>query len=213
MNRRSRENGHNVKLSKSLSHLLRHAAPKEKGINVRPGGYVAVGEILALPRFKHYAEKDFLEVVADNDKQRFSVTTDEEGVLLIRANQGHTFPIDEAELLEPIMNAEEYPVVIHGTYRRFWEAIQEMGLCRKARNHIHFAPGEPGTEGVISGMRSSVEIYIYINLKLALEDGLKFYRSANNVILTPGNEVGLLEPKYFSKVKDIKKGIILYPHS
>ncbi|CAG7815611.1 unnamed protein product [Allacma fusca] len=207
----SAQSQHNVKLSKSMSHLLRHSAPKEKQITVRPGGYVAVADILALPRFKHYSQDDILSVVSNNDKQRFSVTTDDRGEVLIRANQGHSFHIDEEELLEAITNPEEFPVVIHGTYRRFWGSIQESGLCRKTRNHIHFAPGEPGSEGVISGMRNSVEIYIYINLKLALQDGLKFFRSDNNVVLTPGNQNGILEPKYFEKVKDIKRGVILFP--
>ncbi|XP_078350271.1 tRNA 2'-phosphotransferase 1-like isoform X3 [Oculina patagonica] len=74
------------------------------------------------------------------------------------------------------------------------------GLSRMSRNHIHFAPGEPGEEGVISGMRSSCEILVFINLRKALGDGFKFYRSSNNVILCPGNEQGFLPPEYFERV-------------
>ena len=37
-----------------------------------------------------------------------------------------------------------------------------------------------------------------------IEDGLKFYRSENNVILSPGDENGFINPKYFLKVIDIK---------
>lgn len=73
-----------------------------------------------------------------------------------------------------------------------------------SRNHIHFAPGEPGEEGVISGMRSSCEILVFIDLRKALSDGFKFYRSANNVILCPGNEQGFLPPQYFEKVVQTK---------
>ena len=58
--------------------------------------------------------------------------------------------------------------MIHGTYRRFWDGISTSGLSRMNRNHIHFAPGFPGSSGVISGMRSTVELYIFIDLKKAM---------------------------------------------
>ncbi len=53
-----------------------------------------------------------------------------------------------------------------------------------ARNHIHFAPGMPTEEGVISGMRGTCDIYIQIDMEAAVKDGIKFYISSNNVILT-----------------------------
>ncbi|XP_052270010.1 pre-mRNA-splicing factor CWC22 homolog [Dreissena polymorpha] len=74
------------------------------------------------------------------------------------------------------------------------------------RNHIHMAMGEPGDNCVTSGMRSSCEVTIRIDLKKAMEDGIKFFVSANNVILSPGNEDGLIPPKYFELVMDRKKG-------
>lgn len=104
--------------------------------------------------------------------------------------------------LDPILEASEAPVVIHGTYKKYWEKIKHEGLSHMSRMHIHFAPGEPGKEEVISGMRKSADLYIYIDMPKALADGLKFYRSSNNVILSPGNENGLILPKYFSKVAD-----------
>ena len=41
-------------------------------------------------------------------------------------------------------------------------------------------------------------------------DGYKFYRSSNNVILTPGNSEGLLPPKYFAKVAQVKPKKVIY---
>lgn len=67
------------------------------------------------------------------------------------------------------------------------------------RNHIHFAPGLPKEEGVISGMRSSCDIIIQIDMQAAMKDGIPFYISTNNVILTEGVD-GLLSKKYFKKV-------------
>jgi hypothetical protein len=36
-------------------------------------------------------------------------------------------------------------------------------------------------------------------------DGIKFYRSENNVILSPGDSEGFIKPKYFVKVVDLVK--------
>jgi len=74
-----------------------------------------------------------------------------------------------------------------------------------SRNHIHFAPGLPNDSGVVSGMRQSCEIYIYINVERAMGDGIKFYRSKNNVILSDGFG-GLIPLTYFEKVVDVETG-------
>jgi 2'-phosphotransferase len=112
--------------------------------------------------------------------------------------------------MEEILTAPEHKV-IHGTNFTAWQTIRTEGLSRMRRQHIHCAAGEPGDEGVISGMRRSCQIYIYIDVAAALADGYKFYRSANNVILCPGNAAGILPPRYFAKVKDVKKNQIIFP--
>jgi len=45
-------------------------------------------------------------------------------------------------------------------------------------------------------------------MQLHNTDGFKFYRSANDVILCPGDENGLLPPKYFSEVRALPSGRI-----
>lgn len=50
-------------------------------------------------------------------------------------------------------------------------------------------------------MRASSEVLIHIDMAKAMEAGIKFYRSANNVILTSGNEEGFLLRDYFSVVE------------
>lgn len=67
-----------IQLSKSLSWVLRHAAPSV-GLQLSPDGFVPLAEILALhhPRFRtkdgkpKYAMEDVIRVVENNDKQRF----------------------------------------------------------------------------------------------------------------------------------------------
>ncbi|XP_077997135.1 tRNA 2'-phosphotransferase 1-like [Glandiceps talaboti] len=195
--RRNFKEDPDVKLSKSLSWLLRHGAEKN-GFTLDKGGFLYVDEILALQQFKNYSVDDVKRVVDNNTKKRFSLRDHpENSKLQICANQGHTLEVDGLDL-KPITDASQYPTVIHGTYLNKWELIKKQGLSRMKRNHIHFAPGEPGEDGVISGMRGNCQVIIYLDLDKALQDGIKFFISANNVILSAGNEEGLIPAKYFT---------------
>lgn len=81
-----------VSLSKLLSWLLRHAAISE-GLNLSSEGFIPVSEILRHEKFRvKYTEEDIKRVVALNDKQRFFLRYNN-GVLEIRANQGHSIPV------------------------------------------------------------------------------------------------------------------------
>ncbi|KAF0554876.1 putative tRNA 2-phosphotransferase [Gigaspora margarita] len=192
-----------VKLSKSLSYVLRHHA-KDEGLVIREDGYVKLDDLLKLPRFKRTTFEDIKFVVDNNDKKRFTLTQevsdDDASSWWIRANQGHSIEVKNLEL-EEITDPLQFPEVIHGTYLRNWKNIESEGLSKMARNHIHLATGLFGTESVISGMRKNCDLFIYINLSKAMEDGIRFFRSANEVILTEGVN-GLLNPKYFLKVVD-----------
>lgn len=54
-------------------------------------GFVSVDELLAHPQFRSYSLEDIKRVVATNDKQRFKLYPNpENGLLQIRANQGHS---------------------------------------------------------------------------------------------------------------------------
>nr|XP_034326773.1 uncharacterized protein LOC105317941 isoform X8 [Crassostrea gigas] len=195
-----------VFLSKKLSFILRHGAEK-MGFKMMPGGFLWVDEILRRNEYRDFTVEDIKHIVETNDKQRFSLA-DENGRLKIRANQGHSVEVDGLELT-PIKDPSEAPEVIHGTYLKSWDIIKNQGLNKMGRNHIHFAAGEPGENGVISGMRSSCEVIIKLNMEKALKDGLKFFRSANNVILSPGDADGFIRPCYFdSAFQRYPRGIL-----
>ena len=186
-------------ISRFLSKILRHQAIK-MGFKIGSDGYLSVDELLAHPSVKNqkYTLEDLHRIVANNDKQRFSMTKRGEK-WFIRANQGHSFEIPDLDLT-PITDSTKYPIVVHGTYFQPLPTILKDGLSIMGRTHIHFTTGEFGDKGVISGMRKSAEVLIYIDLEKALHNGLKFYISANGVILSPGDETGYISPKYFSKV-------------
>ncbi|XP_023218634.1 tRNA 2'-phosphotransferase 1-like [Centruroides sculpturatus] len=200
--------GKDVQLSKRLSWLLRHAA-EQQGLKMDDGGYVDVASILRLKQFRRYTEVDIRNVVETNDKKRFSLR-EENGKLRIRANQGHSVAVNEENLLTEL-GADDLPEnVVHGTFLRNWNRIRQEGIRRMNRNHIHFSPGLPGEEGVISGIRKNCQVTILVDARKALEDGIKFYRSDNNVILSPGDQDGILLPKYFREAVEVKTKKVLY---
>ncbi|KAG7301924.1 hypothetical protein JYU34_013342 [Plutella xylostella] len=192
-------NKSDIKLSKALSWILRHGAVKE-GLTLSPEGYTPVASLLQHRLFKgQYKITDIERVVETNDKQRFKLRVNPlTHALEIRSNQGHSLS-GVSEGLTPIIEAK-YPTVVHGTYLNSYQSIKKQGLSRMSRQHIHFAKGTPGDKTVISGLRRDAEVFIYLDLQKALDDGLKFFESENGVILTAGNEDGYILPKYFLKV-------------
>ena len=80
--------------------------------------------------------------------------------------------VSTEDLLTKIEDPTLYPVVIHGTFSKAWPLIKPEGLKRMTRNHIHFAPGMPKEEGVVSGMRGSCDIILQIDLEAAIKDGI-----------------------------------------
>jgi 2'-phosphotransferase len=146
--------------------------------------------------------------VGSNDRQHRRM------ILCIRANQGHSIPGIDPDRLLTRLTPEELvgtAVVVHGTNVGAWEKrIRTEGLRRMKRNHIHFATGTPrkdrgGASGghnavvVVSGMRKSCQVYVYVDAMKCARDGIEFYRSDNGVLLTSGIN-GTLATEFFSHV-------------
>lgn len=200
-------------LGRLLSSILRHRA-LDLNLQIRNDGYVVVNDLLKLGiktmaglPLSVYTVDDIMKAVEQDSKQRFGLLM-ENGVLLIRANQGHSIKVIESDkLLKPVLLPDEIPVCVHGTLMSNLDSILKTGLKKMGRNHVHFASGLPREDGVISGMRFSSEVLIYLDSKKALQDGMKLYMSDNSVILTEGFN-GVVPPKYFAQVAKWSKGII-----
>ena len=189
------------KISKTLSYILRHGALKYR-LEINEYGYIKIQNILLLRQFSGVSLDDIFEIVYDDSKGRYTIKQSQDDYY-IKANQGHTINIPNLELTR-ITNASDYPVVIHGTTYRNWLLIKDsFGIHRMKRNHIHLAVGEPNNAR--SGIRRDSSIIIYIDLKKAIDSGIKFFISPNNVILTEGLN-GFLPKTSFVKVYDRKKG-------
>lgn len=169
---------------------------------------------------------DIIAVTADNEKQRFSMkpadananagsaAESDPSYWLIRANQGHSIAIESEALLTPITleGGNVPPIVVHGTYFAFWEAIVASGgLSKMGRNHVHCSTGLPedGAAGVVSGMRGDAELLVYVDVAKSLEEGaMSWWVSENGVVLTEGvGEEGLVPVKYFKEVVGRKEDV------
>ncbi|KAI5814679.1 KptA family-domain-containing protein [Pyronema omphalodes] len=214
-----------VKLSKALSSTLRHNAAKE-GLKLRPDGYALVEDLLSLNKYKsqHLTFSKLQHLVSSNDKQRYSLLQETEtGKWYIRANQGHSIDVkvEMEELREP-------GDLVHGSYYAFLEEIVRSGGLKKGgRVHVHLAPAgntgaapvpavpagptahapAPAPTPIISGMRTDAEIIFLIDGNSASAAGMKFLRSENGVVLTEGNEEGMLPMRFVRRVVDRKRGL------
>lgn len=195
-----RLNDDEQQLARRLTALLRHGKPRQ--IVTRSDGFVALAEVRKVHMFGTLDLELARAIVLQDNKQRFSLT-EEAGVTLIRANQGHTIKgLDDALLLTRVSDPKMIPVVVHGTYHSAWPLILESGLSRMERNHVHFASGLPSDFGVVSGMRRSAEVLIYVDAAKAMAAGISFFISSNGVILSPGPILA----QFFSKVVDARSG-------
>ena len=175
---------------------------------MRPSGFVSLAQVLALPLFQSFNEQQVQQVVQTDAKKRFSLTTSEAevGTLFIRANQGHTLQlVQDEELLRPLEDPRDVATCVHGTYLKFWDSIWTSGLSKMQRNHIHFAETDGLCDDmVVSGMRASCNLFVYIDFAMAVEEGIKFYKSSNNVVFSPGKvDTGVFDRRNF--VRAVKR--------
>ena len=185
--------------SHALSKLLRHCLKKFKYDNK---GFVLLSDILSDPIMTGCSEEDVSNIVKEDRKTRFTLEI-RDNKLYIRANQGHTkgLILDDDLMHTRIMDPTPYVSCFHGTFEKFLNPILSEGLSSCSRRHIHIAIDEDAP----SGRRSTCTHKIIIDIKAAMDDGIKFYLSSNGVILTCGNSYGFLEPKYLSKVVKLNK--------
>jgi putative RNA 2'-phosphotransferase len=157
-----------------LSLILRHK-PEEAGIELDKNGWAKVDELIKGVRRKYPLNMETLEeIVATDNKQRYSFNEDH---TLIRANQGHSIPVDvELEQVEP----PEY--LYHGTGKKYVESIEEQGLISKSRLYVHLSD-DLETAIKVGGRHGDPVVY-RIAAGWMHDEGFTFYKSKNGVWLT-----------------------------
>ena len=163
-----------VSLSKRMSLALRHD-PARFGLTLDAAGWVAVDRFLAALRI---GRPELDAVVAGSDKQRFAVDRGADGVERIRANQGHSVPVDLG--LAP---QAPPPLLYHGTGAAAIESIRATGLHRGGRHHVHLS-ADTATARRVGARRGGAVVVLTVDAAAMARDGRLFYRSANGVWLT-----------------------------
>ncbi len=169
--------------SKFISLILRHK-PEAIGITLDEHGWANVDELIAGIAKTQPIDMTMLEqIVAEDEKQRYSFNEDK---TLIRANQGHSIPVDvELEEKEPP------EILYHGTGAKYVSSIDEQGLMPKSRLYVHLSSDEDTAKKV--GQRHGKPVIYVVKSGKMFCDGYKFYKSVNGVWLTKEVPLSYLE--------------------
>lgn len=172
------------KLSVFISLVLRHN-PDAAHITLDKHGWADVDELLrGINDTGRKINMDILEeIVATDNKQRYSFNEDR---TLIRANQGHSIPVDvELEERKP----PEF--LYHGTADRFLKSILSEGLKPMSRLYVHLSIDTDTAAKV--GKRHGKPVILKVHSGEMHRNGIKFYLSENGVWLTKKVSVKYLE--------------------
>ena len=171
--------------SRYISLILRHK-PEVIGITLDEHGWADVDALIAGVSKTHPLDMNILKrIVAEDEKQRYSFNEDR---TLIRANQGHSIPVDVE--LEEIIPPE---ILFHGTGEKYTASIDEQGLIPKSRLYVHLSEDKETAHKV--GQRHGRPVIYEVKSGEMHDDGFVFYRSVNGVWLT--KEVPV---KYLNKI-------------
>ena len=171
--------------SRRLALVLRHQ-PATIDLDLDHSGWADVQHLLQQLR-RHgtaLSSEDLQRIVAENDKQRFRFSEDGRR---IRANQGHSIPVDLQ--LAPLTPPD---VLYHGTATHALDGIYASGIENRSRRHVHLSADLATASAV--GKRHGKLIILTIDAAGMHAAGHHFYRSDNGVWLTD------YVPKDFLKV-------------
>ncbi len=174
-----------TKTSKYLSMLLRHR-PEVAGITLDEHGWADVEELVAgirKTRKWRFNREMLEEIVRTDQKQRYSFNEEK---TLIRANQGHSIPVDvELPQVEP-------PEILwHGTGEKYVASIDKSGLLPKGRLYVHLS--DDYETAVKVGSRHGKPVVYRVKSAQMAAEGHIFYRSVNGVWLIKSVPIEYLE--------------------
>ena len=157
-------------ISRHIALILRHK-PEEIGITLDEHGWANVSDLI---NGLNIDMATLEQIVATDDKQRYSFNEDK---TLIRANQGHSIPVDvELEEKQP----PEY--LWHGTGVKYLDSIKADGLIPKSRLYVHLSADMETAVEV--GKRHGEVALIRVNAAEMYKNCYTFYLSKNGVWLT-----------------------------
>ena len=173
-----------VKLSKDISYALRHA-PQKYGLELDSEGNVPAEKLLEALNGRGRYERtvtaeDIERVIETSDKKRFEI---KDG--LIRALYGHS-------VAERISKDDIEPpdILYHGTAHKALGAIMDEGLKPMGRQYVHLS-ADTDTAVQVGRRRDKMPVILKISARKAYNNGIRFYRGNEKVILCD-----LVPPQY-----------------
>ena len=158
-----------IKLSKTMSYLLRHR-PEEGKLVLDSEGMVPIDSLIrAINKrrgFGWITRRDIDHVIEHSEKKRFHIKGQRVG-----ARYGHNRQIRDVQPGKPIIP----PVTLyHGTPRRVVASIMKQGLLPQGRQFVHLSP-DIETAQSVGGRRDKQPAILIIHAEKAEATGIKFY--------------------------------------
>ena len=173
-------------ISKFISLILRHK-PEVIGISLDEHGWANVDELICGIAKNQTFTMELLEKIVETDnKNRYSFNEDK---TLIRANQGHSIPVD-VELKE----VQPPEILWHGTGEKYVKSIDRQGLIPKSRLYVHLSKDENTAINV--GQRHGIPVLYIVKAGDMYRAGYTFFLSENGVYLTKEVPIQYLEKSF-----------------
>ena len=181
--------------SKLIALVLRHK-PEEIGITLDEHGWANVNEMIAgIAKTQPFDMVALENIVSTDEKQRYSFNEDK---TLIRANQGHSIPVDvELEQKTPP------ELLYHGTGEKYTASIDVQGLIPKSRLYVHLSPDYDTAVKV--GSRHGKPVVYTVAAGEMKKNGYVFYQSVNGVWLTKNVPVEFLRKEDRRKIQNFSE--------
>ena len=163
-----------IEKGKELAFLLRH----DKDYDFPSDGWRTIDDLVE----NHGFTKEMIEkIVETNNKKRFEYNDDK---TCVRARQGHSINVDVD--LEEVVPTEP---LYHGTSVKSVVSIKKEGIKPNGRLYVHLSSDFDTAKTV--GQRHGIPFVFELDTDAMVKDGIKFYKSRNNVWLTE-----YVAPKY-----------------
>ena len=172
-------------ISKFISLVLRHK-PQEANLVLDKFGYARTSELVAgvKKKYSEFNNDILIKIVETDEKQRYSF---KDNGKLIRANQGHSFPVDLG------LEAQQPPLLLfHGTSTKYLDSIMEKGIISKSRQYVHLSK-DVDTAHTVGLRHGAGTVILVVSAEQMWKDGYKFFLSDNGVWL-----VDKVPTKYFT---------------
>jgi len=193
-----------------MAFLLRHGRDKETGkvlVYADADGWVQVHDVVEYRTLARdgFTLEDLKYVCEYNDKGRYLIREETFGAY-VKAYAGHSrenvFRPSDHKLIK--LDDPDCPhVITHGSKEKYLESILRHGLRNnEQRNDIHFNGLAPTDTRFVP--RDKDNMHVWVDIRQAIKDGVKFYRTPNGIIVSPG-DAGIIDPRYIIKTTSARR--------